>query len=77
MNKQSKNYTKLAIFQFIYQSSISSSIDYFETDQRSIITLFQGEVKYLNVTNYHFSSALDLFSSVKHTIIIFMLSQSV
>jgi len=37
----------------MYQSSISSLIDYFKIDNRSITTPFQGEVKYLNLTNYH------------------------
>jgi len=35
----------------MYQSTTSSSIGYFKTDNQSIITLFQNEVKYLNLAN--------------------------
>ena len=66
MDKWPKNYIKQAINQSIYQSTTSYFIGYFKTDNRSIKTLFQGEVKYLNLTNYNFSRALDLFKFIEH-----------
>jgi len=77
MNNKWRNYTKLASSQFVCQSSISSSINYFKIDNQSITTLFQGEVKYINLTNYHFLRVLDLFRFDKYAIIIFMVPQSV
>jgi len=47
MNKQSRNYIKRAVSQFKHRSSISSSTDYFKTDNRSITTLFESEAKCL------------------------------
>jgi len=70
MDKWSWNYTKWAISQFMHQSSTSSPIGCLKTDNQSIIILFQGEVKYLNLTHYHFLRALNLFRLMKHTIII-------
>jgi len=71
------NYTELAISQFMYQSSTSLLIGYFKTDNRSITALFQGEVEYLNLTNYYFSRVLDLFRFIKHANIKFVVSQRV
>jgi len=53
----------------MHQSSTSSLIGCFKTDNRTITSLFQGEVKHLNLTNYNFSRALDLFRFIKHAII--------
>ena len=61
----------------MYQSSNFSLINYFKIDNRSITALFEGEVKYLNLTNYHFSRAFDLFRIIKYAIIIFVFSQLV
>jgi len=69
MDKKSTNYTKQAIPQFMHQSRTSSLIGYFKTNNRSIITLFQGEVKYLNLANYHFLKALDMFRFIKYVFI--------
>ena len=74
MDKYSRNYTKLAISQFMYQSSSSSSNGCFKTDNRSITTLIQGEVKYLNQINHQFLWILDWFKFIRHTIIILGLS---
>ena len=60
-----------------YQTGTFSSNGCFKTDNQSITTLFQGAVKYLNLTNYRFLRALDLFTFVKHAIIKSMVSQSV
>jgi len=40
-----------------YQTDTFSSNDCFKTDQNFSI-IFQGKVKYLNLTNYHFSRLL-------------------
>ena len=61
----------------MHQSSTSSLIGYFKIDNRSITTLFQGEVKYLNLINYLFSRVLALFKFIKHEIIKLMVSQLV
>ena len=59
-----------------YQTDTFSSDDRLKTDNRSFITLFHYEVKYLNLTNCHFSRALDLFRFIKHAIIKSMVSKS-
>jgi len=63
--------------QFMYQSSTSPLIGYFKTDNGSITTIFQAEVKCLNSTNYHFSRSLNLIRLIKHVIIKFVVSQLV
>ena len=42
----------------MHRPSSSSLIGRFKIDNWSITTLFEDEVKYLNLTNYHFSRAL-------------------
>ena len=59
-----------------YQADTFSSNDCFKTNNWSFTTLFQGEVKYLNLTNYHFCD-LDLLRFIKHAIIKFVISQLV
>jgi len=60
-----------------YQIGTFSSNGYFKIDNQSLTTLFQGEVKYLNLTNYHFLRAINLFRFIKHENIKSMVSQSV
>ena len=64
-----KKLEKQVITKSKYQRSASSFIGYFKIDNRSIKTLFQGEIKYLNLTNHNFLRALDLFRFIKHAIV--------
>jgi len=40
-----------------------------KTDKQIIKPLFQGGMKYLNLINYNFSRAFDLFGFINHSII--------
>ena len=57
-----------------YQTDTFFSNGCFKTNNRGMTTLFQGEMKCLNLTNCHFSRALDSFRCSKHVIIKSMVS---